>query len=48
MSYDLNNARKSNWKQRILDKIRFQTLLNPILSLEHRKKVYKKMFGSEL
>ena len=48
MSYDLNNARKSNWKQRILDKIRFQTLLNPILSLEHRKKVYKKIFGSEL
>ena len=44
ISEDLQKARTSDYLQRKADQARMEHLLNPILSLEHRKKMYKKIF----
>lgn len=44
ISEDLQKARKGGYIQKQADQARMARLLNPILSLEHRKIMYKKIF----
>jgi hypothetical protein len=39
LSYDLHLSRKSLYLQHHADKLRFEKLLSPILSPEHREKI---------
>jgi len=40
----LHQARKSNYYEKILDKIRLSNMLNPILSPTLRKRIYEQRF----
>lgn len=39
LSEDLHKARKSDWAQRVLDKLRIERLLNPVLENMHKKQL---------
>jgi hypothetical protein len=43
---DLQKCRKNNFMQRKADAARFERLLSPILSLEHRAKIWNKLYNT--
>jgi hypothetical protein len=43
---DLQKCRKSDFMQRKADAARFERLLSPILSLEHRTKIWNKLYNT--
>lgn len=43
-SFFLHQARLSNFIEKQIDKLRIEKILNPILSIEHRKKIFEKLF----
>ena len=43
LSYFLHQSRISDWNQRQLNKIRMEHLLNPILTIQHRLNMFKKI-----
>ncbi len=44
IAQDLQEARKSDFMQRKADAARFERLLSPIFSLEHRTKIWNKLY----
>ncbi len=43
---DLRKCRQSDFMQRKADAIRFERLLSPILSLQHRTKVWNRLYNT--
>jgi hypothetical protein len=43
---DLQKCRKSDFMQRKADAARFERLLSPILSLDHRTKIWNKLYNT--
>ena len=43
---DLQKCRKSDFMQRKADAARFERLLSPILSLEHRTNIWNKLYNT--
>jgi hypothetical protein len=43
---DLQEARKSDFMQRKADAARFDRLLSPIFALEHRTKIWHKLYNT--
>jgi len=43
---DLRKSRQSDFMQRKADAIRFERLLSPILSLQHRTKVWNRLYNT--
>ena len=43
---DLQKCRKRDFMQRKADAARFERLLSPILSLEHRTKIWNKLYNT--
>ncbi len=43
---DLQKCRKSDFMQRKADAARFERLLSPTLSLEHRTKIWNKLYNT--
>ena len=43
---DLQKCRKSDFMQRKGDAARFERLLSPILSLDHRTKIWNKLYNT--
>jgi hypothetical protein len=46
IAQDLQKARKSDFMQRKADAARFERLLSPIFSLEHRTKIWNKLYNT--
>jgi hypothetical protein len=43
---DLRKSRQSDFMQRKADAIRFERLLSPILSLQHRTKIWNRLYNT--
>jgi hypothetical protein len=43
---DLQKCRKSDFMQRKADAARFERILSPILSLDHRTKIWNKLYNT--
>jgi hypothetical protein len=44
LAQDLQQCRTNNFMQKKADAARFERLLSPILSLEHRTKIWQKLY----